>query len=80
MEDEAGGSRTSRTAFKALRAVGPVSHCSPKDDPSHSLGPAIFGRVRTGQKEFIEYNAAVLFGATNGSPHTTLRLRTEDEF
>jgi hypothetical protein len=66
--------------LQGFRGVGPVSHWSSKDDQSHILGPAVFGRVRTGQREFIKYNAALLFGATNGSPRTTLRLQTEYEF
>lgn len=60
--------------------VGPLSHFSPEDEQSHTVGPAIFGRVRAGQREFINYNAAVLFGVTNGSPRTTLRLQAEYEF
>ena len=60
--------------------MGPLSHLSPRDEQSHTLGPALFGRVRTGQREFITYNAGVLFGATDGSPRTTFRLQAEYEF
>ena len=66
--------------LQGFGSVGPLAHFSPKDDQSHSLGPSIFGSVRTGQHEFIKYKAAVLLGATNGSPRTTLRLQTEYEF
>jgi hypothetical protein len=60
--------------------VGPLSHWRPTDEQSHTLGPAIFGRIRAGQHEFIKYNVALLFGTTNGAPRTTLRLQTEYEF
>lgn len=60
--------------------MGPTSHLSSRDEQSHTLGPAFFGRVRTGQHEFIKYNAGVLFGATDGSPRTTFRLQAEFEF
>ena len=66
--------------MQGFGGVGPVSQWSPKDEQSHILGPAIFGRVRTGQREFIKYNAGLLFGTTNGSSRTTLRLQTEYEF
>jgi hypothetical protein len=66
--------------LQGFGSAGPVSHFSPKDEQSHTLGPAIFGRVRAGQRQFINYNAAVLFGVTNGSPRTGLRLQTEYEF
>lgn len=65
---------------QGLGELGPVSNWSPKDEQIHKLGPAIFGRVRTGQHEFIKYNAAVLFGATSSTPNTTLRLQAEYEF
>jgi hypothetical protein len=66
--------------LQGFGSVGPLSNWSPRNEQSHTLGPAIFGRVRTGQREFIKYNAAVLVGATNGSPRTTLRLQSEYEF
>ena len=46
----------------------------------HKFGPAIFGKIKTGSKQAIRYNAAILFGANNASPRTTFRLQTEYEF
>lgn len=66
--------------LQGFGGVGALSHWSPANDQAHILGPALFGRVRTGQREFIRYNAALLFGATGASPRTTLRLQTEYEF
>ena len=44
------------------------------------VGPALFGKVRTGTKEAIKWNAALLAGATNATPTTTLRFQAEYEF
>jgi hypothetical protein len=60
--------------------VGPASHWSPSDEQSHIAGPAIFGKVRTGQRQFLNYNAGLLFGVGDGSPKTTLRMQAEYEF
>ena len=46
----------------------------------HKLGPAIFGKFRTGAKQAIKYNAALLFGATDATARTTFRIQTEYEF
>jgi hypothetical protein len=66
--------------LQGFGGVGPLAHWSSKDDQSHTLGPAVFGRLRSGPRDFIKHNAGLLFGATNGSPRTTLRLQTEYEF
>ena len=46
----------------------------------HTAGPAVFGRIRVGDRQSIKYNAALLFGLGNGSPHDTLRMQAEYEF
>ena len=66
--------------LQGIGGLGPVSNWSPKNEQTHKVGPAVFGRIRAGQKEFIKFNAAVLFGTTNATPNTTLRLQTEYEF
>lgn len=65
---------------QAFGSFGPWDHWSSTSVQEHKLGPAVFGRVRVGTKQAIRYNAALLFGATNASPRTTLRLQTEYEF
>jgi hypothetical protein len=60
--------------------VGPWDHWEPTSEQPHIAGPAIFGKVRTGQKQVINYNAGVLFGLTHGAPRNTLRLQAEYEF
>jgi FTR1 family protein len=50
------------------------------DEHEHQLGPSLFGRIRTGDGAAFRYEAAVLFGLTEESPDTTLRLQLEYEF
>ena len=66
--------------LQAFGELGPVRHISRSNEQSHTVGPAVFGRIRTGKREFIKYNAAVLFGTTSASPRTTFRVQTEYEF
>ena len=60
--------------------VGPWDHWEPKSEQPHIAGPALFGKVRVGQKQVISYNAGLLFGLTHGAPRNTLRLQAEYEF
>jgi hypothetical protein len=52
----------------------------PRSEQSHTAGPAIFGKIRVGQRQFVKYNAGLLFGLTHAAPRNTLRLQTEYEF
>jgi hypothetical protein len=60
--------------------VGPWNHWAPGSEQSHVAGPALFGTVRVGNRQKVKYNAALLFGMTDGSPRNTLRLQAEYEF
>ena len=60
--------------------VGPWNHWAPRSAQSHTAGPALFGKLRVGNRQTIKYNAGVLFGMTDGSPRNTLRLQAEYEF
>lgn len=60
--------------------VGPWDHWEPSREQPHIAGPALFGKLRVGQKQVINYNAGVLFGLTHGAPRNTLRLQAEYEF
>jgi hypothetical protein len=60
--------------------VGPWNHWEPSSEQPHIAGPAIFGKLRIGQKQVINYNAGILFGLTHGAPRNTLRLQAEYEF
>ena len=61
-------------------SLGRWDKWAPSSEQQHKLGPAVFGKIRTGAKQAIKYNAAILFGTNDASPRTTLRLQTEYEF
>lgn len=50
------------------------------NDQSHKVGPAIFGKFAAGNRQAIKYNAAWLFGVSDGAPDNTFRLQAELEF
>ena len=60
--------------------VGALAHWAPKSGQSHKIGPAVFGKFRVGDRQVINYNAAVLFGMTDGTPRHTFRMQAEYEF
>ena len=60
--------------------VGPWNEWEPRSEQPHVAGPAIFGRVKVGDRQAIKYNAGLLFGLTHGSPRNTFRLQAEYEF
>jgi len=66
--------------LQGFGGVGPWQQWTPVSEQSHTAGPAIFGRVKVGQRETIRYNAAWLFGIGEGSPRQTLRMQAEYEF
>lgn len=61
-------------------SFGPWDKWAPSSEQEHKFGPAIFGKFKTGPKQAIRYNAAILFGLTEASPRATIRLQTEYEF
>lgn len=60
--------------------VGPWDSWEPKTEQPHIAGPAVFGQLRVGPHQKINYNAGLLFGLTHGAPRNTLRLQAEYEF
>ena len=50
------------------------------DEHEHQVGPSMLGKVRMREHSAIKYEAALLFGLTEDSPDTTLRLQLEYEF
>jgi high-affinity iron transporter len=49
-------------------------------DDEHQLGPSLLGKLRTGDRSALRYEAAVLFGLTQAAPDTAVRLLLEFEF
>ncbi len=60
--------------------VGGWNHWEPHSEQPHRAGPAVFGKLRVGQKQVVKYNAALLFGMTDAAPRHTLRVQAEYEF
>lgn len=60
--------------------VGPYKHWEPAAEQTHLAGPALFGRLKAGERQTVKYNAAALFGLNQHSPRHTLRLQAEYEF
>jgi hypothetical protein len=50
------------------------------DQQFHNIGPAVFGKIPLDAHKAIKYNAAWLFGLTNGTPDNTFRMQVELEF
>ena len=50
------------------------------DEQSHKSGPAVFGKVPVGKHQSIAYNAAWLFGLSDGAQNNTFRMQVEYEF
>jgi hypothetical protein len=59
---------------------GKWNHWAPSSEQEHQFGPAIFGKVKMGNKQAIKYNAALLFGTNDASPRHALRFQAEYEF
>jgi hypothetical protein len=60
--------------------MGRWNNRAPTDEQDHRLGPAIFGKLNLGNKQAMVYNAALLFGITDGAADRTFRLQLEYEF
>ena len=65
---------------QAFGDMGKWNKWEPRDEQSHRIGPAIFGKVKLGGREQVRYNAAVLFGEGGAAPKSTFRLQAEYEF
>jgi len=66
--------------MQALGDVGSWNRWGNPEGQSHRLGPALFGRHKLGPRRTLSYNAAVLVGASNGAPDTTVRAQFDIEF
>lgn len=74
-------SRALAVGAQAFGEMGKWDHWDPSREQDHRVGPAIFGKVKLGEgREAIRYNAAVLFGVTDGAAKSSFRLQAEYEF
>jgi hypothetical protein len=54
---------------------GQWNHWAPSNEQSHRLGPAIFGKFSLGERQNINFNAALLFDAFDQQHATTFRTQ-----
>ena len=66
--------------LQGFGGMGPWDHWERNSEQSHIAGPAIFGRVKVGDRQTVTYNAGLLVGLTHESPRHTLRVQAEYEF
>lgn len=66
--------------LQGFGGTGPWNDLDASGNQSHKLGPAIFGKFHAGDRQFIKYNAAWLFGVSNAAPDNTFRMQVEYEF
>jgi hypothetical protein len=62
---------------QAFGDLGPVGHLG--QEHAFKLGPALFGVARLPSGHKLKYDGAVLFGANDDAPDTTLRFQLEYE-
>jgi len=65
---------------QAFGNVGQWDNWRSSSKQEFKIGPALFGKIKTGTKQAISWNTALLAGTNNVTPNTTLRLQMEYEF
>lgn len=66
--------------LQGFGGTGPWNDLDASGNQSHTAGPAIFGRFHVGDRQFIKYNAAWLFGVSDAAANNTFRMQVEYEF
>lgn len=66
--------------LQGMGEMGKWNHWENSDEQNHRMGPAVFGKLPVGQHQAIRYNAAWLFGVSDGAPNNTFRMQVEYEF
>lgn len=66
---------------QAFGDLGKWNDWAPRNEQSHRVGPAVFGKVKLGEgRQAIRWNAAWLFGVTDAAADNAFRLQAEYEF
>jgi len=66
---------------QAFGDLGKWNDWLPRDEQSHRIGPAVFGKLKLGEgRQAIRWNAAWLFGASKAAADNALRVQAEYEF
>jgi hypothetical protein len=72
--------RSFEYGIQGFGEMGEWNHWESVPEQSHKIGPAVFGKMALSDHLAIKYNAAWLFGLTDGTPDNTLRGQAELEF
>ncbi len=67
-------------AIEAYGEPGHIGHWGSYKHQEHWIGPAVYGAVKTGTKQKLQYSFAVLFGETSVSSDERVVARLEYEF
>ncbi len=65
---------------QGLGEVGKWNNWDSRENQLHSMGPAVFGKLALGNRQFVRYNAAWLFGSSTAAANHTLRMQVEFEY
>lgn len=65
---------------QSIGEMGKWDDWSTREEQSHVVGPAAFGKIKLGGRRAIRYNTAWLFGTGNAAPNHTFRLQIEYEY
>ena len=60
--------------------LGPWDRWLPRSAQQHRAGPAVFGRLKVGERQVVKYNAAWLLGLNDGAARNVFRMQAEYEF
>lgn len=66
--------------LQGFGSLGKWNDWDSASEQSHTMGPAVFGKFAIGDRQAIKYNAAWLFGLSDGASDNTFRLQAELEF
>jgi len=65
---------------QCLGDMGEWNNWDEKAKQNRRIGPAVFGKFASGNRQIIKYNAAWLTGVTDAAPGHTFRMQVEYEF
>lgn len=65
---------------QSFNEMGKWNDWNKQMDQNQRTGPAVFGKVALGDRQYIKYNAAWLFGSSVAAPNHTFRMQVEYEF
>jgi len=60
--------------------MGEWNNWDEKAKQNRRIGPAVFGKIASGSRQYVKYNAAWLIGVTDASPDHTFRMQIEYEY